>query len=240
MSTKETKNEVATVTSQELSLVENNILNTRQLGLITSKTPAKYLKERPAKGGGKWTYVTGGYIKKVLNLMFGWDWDFRIVEHKFDLQIGQAYVLGELKCRITRQDGTVKEVVKMQFGRVDIKFKNEWVPDGKGGTRKQQTDQPLDIGNDLKAASTDALKKCASELGIASDIYGAEEFKELHIAQANTCEEKAERIRFMLDADGLIIAEDERLNIERILDQEEAKSYDKAIKLLLQSMPKIK
>ena len=37
----------------------------------------------------------------------------------------------------------------------------------------------LDYGNDLKAATTDALKKCASELGIASDIYGANEFKEI-------------------------------------------------------------
>lgn len=37
----------------------------------------------------------------------------------------------------------------------------------------------LDFGNDLKAASTDALKKCASLLGIASDVYGKSEYKDI-------------------------------------------------------------
>ena len=37
----------------------------------------------------------------------------------------------------------------------------------------------VDYGNDLKAATTDALKKCASELGIASDVYGKNEFREI-------------------------------------------------------------
>lgn len=234
------KMEVATITKEELSLVENNLLNSKQLDLITSKTPAKFLKERPAKGGGKWTYVTGGYVKKVLNLMFGWDWDFKVLEHKFDIAIGQAYVLGELRCRVTEPNGTQREIIKNQFGRVDIKFKTEWVSDGKGGFKKQPTTQPLDIGNDLKAAATDALKKCASEIGVASDIYGAEEFKEIHIVEPNTAEEKLERIIYMLDTEGLVIDEDERLNIERIVEQQEEESYNKAIKVLLQAMPKIK
>ena len=103
--------------------------------------------------------------------MFGWDWDFEIIEHKFDLQVRQAYVLGKLTVRTGG-----KEIKKMQFGRVDVKFKTEWV-DGK----KQSTNTPLDIGNDLKAAATDCLKKCASELGIASDIYAPNEFKEIFI-----------------------------------------------------------
>ena len=36
----------------------------------------------------------------------------------------------------------------------------------------------LDFGNDLKGAATDSMKKCASMLGIASDVYGKAEFKE--------------------------------------------------------------
>lgn len=61
-------------------------------------------------------------------------------------------------------------ITKEQFGRADVKFKK--------GTKIL-----LDYGNDLKAASTDALKKCASELGIASDIYGANEFKDIKAPQ---------------------------------------------------------
>lgn len=54
----------------------------------------------------------------------------------------------------------------MQNGRADIKYK-------KGST------EALDLGNDYKASATDCLKKCASKFGIASDIYGREEFKEI-------------------------------------------------------------
>jgi len=40
---------------------------------------------------------------------------------------------------------------------------------------------PLSIGNDLKSAATDCLKKCASEIGIASDIYNKDEFREVKV-----------------------------------------------------------
>jgi len=67
-------NKLPVITKNELSLVDSNLLTTQQLKFLMSKTPVAYVKERPAKGGGKWKYVSGGYIKKVLNLMFGWDW----------------------------------------------------------------------------------------------------------------------------------------------------------------------
>ena len=69
-------------------------------------------------------------------------------------------------------------IIKEQFGRADIKFKNEYKTVN-GKQVKVITDDCLDYGDDCKAAATDALKKCASELGIASDIYGANEFKEV-------------------------------------------------------------
>jgi len=81
----------------------------------------------------------------------------------------------------------------MQFGRADIKFKTETRKDEQGNVMMKKdnygntkpkrfpTNIPLDLGNDLKAAATDSLKKCASELGIASDIYGAKEFKEIQV-----------------------------------------------------------
>jgi hypothetical protein len=83
----------------------------------------------------------------------------------------------------------------MQFGRVDIKFKKELAFNEDGTPKmtknsrgqeyqiKETSRNPLDLGNDLKAASTDALKKCASELGIASDVYAPEEFKEIKVVE---------------------------------------------------------
>jgi len=169
--------ELAKITKEDITKVEDLRLTTSQLNLVLKKTPKPYIYERPAKGGGTWKFVTGGYVKKVLNLMFGWDWSFEVVEHKFDLEIGQAYVLGKLTFPVGQN-----KVTKMQFGRVDIKF-------------KRGTKFPLDIGNDLKAATTDALKKCAAELGIAADIYNAREFREIEIKSEPTTKEKMQELK---------------------------------------------
>lgn len=145
---------------KKLSL-ETSPLSNRQLLHILQRTPKKHVYQRPAKGGGTWDYVTGTYVKKVLNYVFGWMWDFQIVDKGVEGDC--LWVQGRLTVRNTEGQPMI---VKEQFGRADLKKKK----DGTGY---------LDYGNDLKAASTDALKKCASELGIASDIYGKNEFVEI-------------------------------------------------------------
>lgn len=170
-------NDIALISKSELSHIEESALNEKQLQSLLSRTPKKYIKTRPAKGGGTWRYVTVGYIKKVLNLMFGFDWDFEIVSEK--IEFGCVIVKGRLTCRSNN-----KQIVKMQFGSKEIAYKNDYIdmPDGK--KKKVKTDQPLDIGNDYKAACSDALKKCAAEIGIAADVYNADEFKEIKIEEA--------------------------------------------------------
>jgi len=180
------KKELITISSDELAKVDNNSLNSQQLKFMLRKTPKEHIYTRPAKGGGTWNYVTGTYVKKVLNIMFGWDWDFEIIEYKYDLEYRQVFVLGKLTCRTNG-----KTIIKTQFGRQDIKFKTEyrrdsngnWIMQEKHPDRKQKfpTNIPLDLGNDLKAAATDCLKKCASEIGIASDVYAPNEFKEINV-----------------------------------------------------------
>lgn len=149
------------VSENDLSLVKDNALNSDQLGRLLKETPKKYVKQRPAKGGGTWDYVTGGYVRKCLNLMFGWDWSFEIVEQI--IMHGEAIVKGKLTC-----NSNGKTIVKMQFGNKDI-------------ICKKGTQDPLSIGNDLKAAATDCLKKCAAEIGIAADIYNKEDFQSIHV-----------------------------------------------------------
>lgn len=156
--------EVKQITEKELTKAGTNILNSDQLAYLFSPTPKSQVYQRPAKGGGTWDFVTGVYVKKVLNLLFGWDWDFKILEHTAYLEAKQIIVLGELTVRT--KEGKV--IVKQQFGKADVKF-------------KKGTQFPLDLGNDHKAAATDALKKCAAELGIAGDIYGKKEFKEIKV-----------------------------------------------------------
>lgn len=214
------------VSDEDMAMVDNNMLNANQLAFLFRKTPKAHISTRPAKGGGNWNYVTGTYVKKVLNLIFGWSWSFEVVEHKFDLHIKQAYVLGKLTVNSNGQ-----EIKKMQFGRVDIKFKTVWNPETK---KKDPTDVPLDLGNDLKAATTDALKKCAAELGIASDVYAPNEFKEIHIKSPEgkseiTLEELTELFSHV---DQTKMSPDDVINIERIIQEKEKASYSKAIQLL--------
>lgn len=134
-------------------------MSEKQVLRMVQGTPKQHIYTRPAKGGGSWSYVTGNYVEKVLNYTFGWNWDFEVVAH--GKEGDQIWVQG----RLTVKDDHGHSISKSQFGRADIKFKRD-----KTGM--------LDYGNDLKAATTDALKKCASLLGIASDIYGKTEIKQ--------------------------------------------------------------
>lgn len=137
-------------------------LSTKQLLTLLQKTPGSHKYTRPAKGGGNWDYVTGVYVKKTLNYVFGWLWSFDIIS--IEEKYGQVICQGKLT--VNKPDGSPL-IWKTDIGRSDIKMKK----DGSGA---------LDYGNDQKAAATDCLKRCAFQLGIASDIYGKNEFKEIN------------------------------------------------------------
>ena len=170
-------NNLALISAEDLSLVDDNSLNANQLAQILKRTPKAYVKKRPAKGGGTWDYVSGGYVKKVLNLMFGWDWDFEVLEDK--IMHDEAIVKGRLTCR-----SNGRTIIKTQYGNKDIMYKR--------GTDANGNRIPLSIGNDLKSAATDCLKKCAAEIGIAADIYNKDEFKEIQVKDWISDIDKAE------------------------------------------------
>lgn len=201
-------NDLALVKAEDLSLVDNNSLNEGQLKILLKKTPKQYIKQRPAKGGGQWNYVTGGYVRKVLNMLFGWDWDFEILDEKILIEAREVVVKGRLTCR-----SNGRTIIKTQYGNKDI-------------ICKRGTDTPLSIGNDLKAAATDALKKCAAEIGIAADVYNAEDFKEVKVRT------ELDELKELFEWVGTDISFRERDQIQGIIDRKEKASYAKAINLL--------
>ena len=162
---KEPENEIDALEKQKgkLMLVTNSPITTQQVLKIFQRTPKQHVHTRPAKGGGTWDYVTATYVKKVLNFVFGFLWSFEIMSER---EIGKQVVV---RGRLTILDPKTREpmLVKEQYGRADIKTLKA------GGN--------LDIGNDYKSAASDALKKCAAELGVASDIYGKQEFRDIGI-----------------------------------------------------------
>ena len=154
-------NKPARINAKDLAKVENNLINAEQAKFLLKRTPANHIKTRPALGGGTWQYVSGTYVQKVLNLMFGWAWDFEIVSEI--IQDGEAIVKG----RLTVNTGGQK-IIKTQYGNKKI-------------MKKRNNGEALSLGNDLKAAATDALKKCAAQLGIAQDVYAPDEFTEVEV-----------------------------------------------------------
>ena len=145
-------------------------LTTDQVQKFFTATPVAKIKERPAKGGGKWRYVEGSYVTQVLNSLFGFNWSFEIVTPMADAlataKTGTVVVQGRLKVKIG-DDWITKE----QYGRKEVAFKRD-------------TKDPLDFGNDMKSAATDAKKKCASELGLFADVYSDDDLFEAQIVDS--------------------------------------------------------
>jgi hypothetical protein len=104
----------------------------------------------------------------------------------------------------------------MQFGNKDI-------------ICKKGTDIPLSIGNDLKAAATDALKKCAAELGIAADIYNKQDFKEINV---DATEIELTDLMELFELKKESLTNSEMNNAERIINHQEKNSYAKLFKTL--------
>lgn len=122
------------------------------VALIEEKTPAEFIKKREGPGGITLDYVEVGYVINQLNKIFGRLWDFEILDET--VGANQIWVKGQLRVWLAPNFA----ITKTQYGGAKVK-------------RTRDTKVIIDVGNDLKAAAADALKKCASYLGIAGDIY---------------------------------------------------------------------
>ena len=110
---------------------------------------ADQLRSRRAASGKSLTYVeTHNYIER-LNEAYDGRWDFEVLEHQvLDTEV---VVLGRLFA-----DG----VKKTAFG-------------GSNRTVSRDSGEAISLADDLKAAASDALKKCCSLLGLGLHLYGA-------------------------------------------------------------------
>lgn len=131
--------------------------------LYTGTTPREVIFQRPIRGGAQVDYVPGWWFVEQLNALFGHLWDFEVL----DQFVGEKQVW--VKGRIVAKGPEGMTVSKTAFGGSEIK---------KYSDKSDKFGQVIDIGDDLKAAATDALKKAATLLGIAADIYGKREVLE--------------------------------------------------------------
>ena len=177
----EKKSEKQVVLKQDaltLTTGKENFFNLEQLKKIRHTTSPSMIYERRAKGGGTWKYVKAADVIVALNTTFGGFWDFSIVTDEataLEMAVKTKSVVVRGRLTITNPSTGVS-VTREQYGRKDVMF-------------KKGTNEPVDFGNDMKAAASDALKKCASQFGLFNDIYRDNELVEIKIV-AN--EEKEE------------------------------------------------
>jgi hypothetical protein len=105
------------------------------------------IRQRRGRTGGVLDYVEGHTVIARLNEAFEGAWSFEVPWH--EIRETEVLVLGRL---------TAAGVTKTQFGSSAV-------------TRDRETKQLVSLGDDLKAATTDALKKCATFLGVGLHLY---------------------------------------------------------------------
>ena len=100
------------------------------------------IKTKKTKEGDVLSYVEGSQYIRRLNQAFGYNWSFEITDMKVVKE--EVIVLGKL---------TADGVTKMQYGT-------------SGESNGNKT-----MGDRVKAAGTDALRKCSSLLGLGLHLY---------------------------------------------------------------------
>jgi len=109
--------------------------------------PPEDIKQREGRGGKTLDYVEVHRVIQRLNEAFEGKWSFEVKDK--DRTDKEVIVRGSLSA-----EGITKE----QFGSSDIVFSRD-------------KKEPVCIGDDYKAAASDALKKCAAMFGVALHLY---------------------------------------------------------------------
>lgn len=130
-------------------------LTLEQIAVLQGYTPERFLQIRKIRGGEVVTFVDNHYVIAALNFVFGHTW-----AEEYDAPLIQGDHAAT-RCRLT------------------VTF-----PDGSTATRTATGGHPIarytygdhkgeviDLGDAIKAAEADAVKKAASKFGIAWDVY---------------------------------------------------------------------
>lgn len=122
-------------------------METKNLEVLTRPFEAGQIRQREGRGGKMLDYIETHAVITRLNEAFGGAWSFEVAEYKS--MEGEVVVQGRLTA-----GGQIKE----QFGSAAV-------------ARNKETGKPICIGDDLKSAASDALKKCATLFGVGLHLY---------------------------------------------------------------------
>lgn len=162
---------------QRFTDVFASVMNEAQFAILCGRTPKKYIKTRPGKGKKTFSYVPHGYVVGVLNKAFGFNWDWEILpQGNGDYYKYIAPVMGPDKRNpgkeVQWQPGsyivtgklTVRVVAPTDSSRLLATII-------KAATGEKEHMRGMTHGGHIKSAASDALKKAASRMGVALDLY---------------------------------------------------------------------
>lgn len=156
-------------------------LNSKVKEKLSARLPQNIILQREAgKKNGQpvyLSYISGATVIDILNTTFNYNWNFEIVKqwmqegvpwtnkwngNAVEEQGPIAFVHARLTINMTDDEGHPMKIVKESFGSKAVVGK--------------QSEQD----STFKAAQTDALKKCASLLGIGAELYRKAEEQEFY------------------------------------------------------------
>lgn len=158
--------------------------------VLEAKLNPQWIKQRQ-QGGTTLSYIGGHTVIRLLNKAFNYQWSFEIVSEEVKESVPKAVYDGWGKNRKPRVDASGNQIFEAQppvakvLGRLTVP----------GLGVKEQYGSKVLIGgateqeSAFKAASTDALKKCASLFGIGLELYGDEEGFEDDVQQPTQVQE---------------------------------------------------
>ena len=167
--------------SEETHLTLNKNLLAKYLGeevveRILKPTEKELIKWRKIGGGKMAPYVTGSAFIARLNECFGFLWSYEVVETikegehivtkgrlTFEIPGLKETTIADNGATVIREIQSIK-VIKEQYGGAEVKRYKE-------ASGKYKAGDMLDLANDYKASSTDAMKKCAVAAGLFLDVY---------------------------------------------------------------------
>jgi len=124
-------------------------MNPDTYAALTREFDETLVLERKGPYGKTLSYLPAHVIIERLNSATGGAWSFNVVRH--EVQRDEVIVVARLTLHAD------PEVVKETFGSARIK--------------RSDAGEALCIGDDLKSAGSDALKKCATLLGVGTQLY---------------------------------------------------------------------
>lgn len=118
--------------------------------LLEKEFDQSFIKQRQGRGNKMLDYLETHVVIQRLNDSFNGNWNFEVISH--EILTTEVIVLGKL---------TTEGIIKTQFGSQDI--------------AKTKDGKIISIGDDLKSAASDSIKKCATLFGVGLHLYGEAE-----------------------------------------------------------------